>query len=53
MPHDADGAFMKQGSDSSPRVRLLSSRGTPLPGQTVSVTEGEHPPPGRPGHSST
>ena len=26
MPHDADGAFMKQGSDSSPRLRLLSSR---------------------------
>jgi hypothetical protein len=53
MPHDADGAFMKQGSDSSPRLRLLSSRGTPSPGQTVSVTEGEPPPPRRPGHSGT
>jgi hypothetical protein len=53
MPHDADGAFMKQGSDSSPRLRLLSLRATPLPGQTVSVTEGEDPPPGRPGHSGT
>src|SRR5258708_16470806 len=53
MPHDADGASMKQGSDSSPRLRLLSSRGTPLPGQTVSATEGEPPPPGRPGHSRT
>src|SRR5260221_2377891 len=53
MPHDADGASMKQGSDSSPRLRLLSSRGTPLPGQTVSATEGEPPPPGRPGHSFT
>ena len=31
----------------------LSSRGTPSPGQTVSVTEGEHPPPGRPGYSGT
>jgi hypothetical protein len=53
MPHDADGAFMQQASDSSPRLRLLSSRGTPSPGQTVSVTEGEPPPPGRPGHSGT
>jgi hypothetical protein len=41
MPHDANGAFMKQGSDSSPRLRLLSSSWTPLPGQTVSVTEGD------------
>jgi hypothetical protein len=51
MPHDAGGAFMKQGSDYSPRLRLLSSRGMPSPGQTVAVTEGEYPPPGRPGHS--
>src|SRR5262249_3279165 len=27
----------------SPRLRLLPARGTPLPGQMASVTEGEHP----------